>query len=63
MEEYWATLTWMLAGDDKNNYDALLAGDDLEFFRLLKVHEKNQVRKMKAINKHNYGKNNTRPRK
>ena len=62
MEEYWATLTWMLAGDDKTQYDALLASNVLEYFRLLKIHEKNQVRKMKHINKHNHGKSNSRPR-
>jgi hypothetical protein len=63
MEEYWATLTWMLAGDDKNNYDALRYGDVLEFFRLLKIHEKNQVRKMKAIKKQHHGQGKTRSRK
>jgi hypothetical protein len=63
MQEYWASLTWALAGDDKNNYDALLAGDVLEYFRLLKIHEKNQIRKVKQLNKINNGQNKTRSRK
>lgn len=52
-----------MAGDDKINYDALLAGDVLEYFRLLKIHEKNQIRKVKQLNKINNGKSKTRPRK
>ena len=62
-DEYWTSLIWMLSGQDKTQYDALGNSDIFDFFRLLKIHEKDQIRKIKQLNKIQNGKNNIRPRK
>ena len=41
----------MLAGDSKTEYDALFHGEIFEFFRLLKIFEKNQLARIKEMNK------------
>jgi len=41
----------LVGGDDKTQVDALALSDVFEFFTLLKVHESNQVKKVKQLNK------------
>jgi len=51
INEYWIALFLLVGGDDKTQVDALALSDVFEFFTLLKVHESNQVKKVKQLNK------------
>lgn len=52
IREYWEALLIMVGGEDYTQREALLRIDAIDFFTALKVHERNQVEKIKRMNKY-----------